>query len=308
MRLSKPALFELLGYTPHAGQLAVHRSMAPRRVLACGVRWGKSTVAVMEATAALLNPSEHTLGWSVAPTYELARLVFDRVVWNLETYFRHRIKELDLREHRLVVINFGGGRSELRGKSTDNPTSLLGQGIDFVIVDEAARMKAEIWFEHLSQRLLDRRGWALLISTPHGRDWFWRLYRRGQKSRDRAFESWSSPTWANPHLDRALVEAERARVTDDVHRETYGAEFLGLDPEPCDRCHGPDPKVAGCVILEGDEELPVCRRVRGHVDKETGHTLMTCWSDGSPYISIIRLYPRREPVPLPFTKDVVRVG
>jgi hypothetical protein len=41
-RLSKRALFEHLGYEPHAGQQAIHDSKAPRRVVACGVRFGKS--------------------------------------------------------------------------------------------------------------------------------------------------------------------------------------------------------------------------------------------------------------------------
>ena len=48
LRLSKAALFRDLGYTPHPGQLDVHRSSAPRRVVACGVRWGKTVAAAME--------------------------------------------------------------------------------------------------------------------------------------------------------------------------------------------------------------------------------------------------------------------
>ena len=51
VRLNKPALFQQLGYEPHAGQLAVHRSKAKRRVLACGVRWGKTWVGVRRACA-----------------------------------------------------------------------------------------------------------------------------------------------------------------------------------------------------------------------------------------------------------------
>ena len=44
------AFFHDLGYTPHPGQLPVHQSKAPRRVLACGVRWGKTRVAAWEVT------------------------------------------------------------------------------------------------------------------------------------------------------------------------------------------------------------------------------------------------------------------
>jgi hypothetical protein len=33
-----------------------------------------------------------------------------------------------------------GGQSEIRAKSADNPISLLGEGLDWVVVDEAARV------------------------------------------------------------------------------------------------------------------------------------------------------------------------
>ena len=55
-RLEKTELFRFVGYEPHEGQLEVHLSKAPRRVLACASRWGKSTCAAMEAVAALLAP------------------------------------------------------------------------------------------------------------------------------------------------------------------------------------------------------------------------------------------------------------
>ncbi|NOT30133.1 MAG: hypothetical protein HOP15_06775, partial [Planctomycetes bacterium] len=89
-RLDKLALFEDLKYRPHEGQLAVHRSKALRRVLACGVRWGKSTCASMEAVAAILEPRESSVGWVVGPTYDLAHLVYRQSVAFLEKHLPHR--------------------------------------------------------------------------------------------------------------------------------------------------------------------------------------------------------------------------
>ena len=51
-RLDKRALFEDLGYEPHEGQREIHLSSAPRRIVACGVRWGKTLCAAMEGLAA----------------------------------------------------------------------------------------------------------------------------------------------------------------------------------------------------------------------------------------------------------------
>src|SRR5262245_57579200 len=164
--LDKKALFSDLGYEPHEGQRAVHLSPASRRVLACGVRWGKTRCAAMEGLAAAMQPAERSMGWVVAPTYDLADKVFREIVIIAAEKLRHRIETLKEHEKRLVLRNMGGGLSEIRGKSSDNPVSLLGEGLDFVIVDEAARMKPQIWENHLSQRLIDKQGWALLISTP----------------------------------------------------------------------------------------------------------------------------------------------
>ena len=151
-RLSKRALFEHLGYEPHSGQREIHESKAPRRIVACGVRWGKSLCAAMEGLAAAMEPRERSIGWIVAPTYDLSERVFNQIVLIAASHLRHRIVELKDHEHRLVLRNLGGGLSEIRGKTADNPISLLGEGLDFVIVDEASRLKPAIWENYLSQR------------------------------------------------------------------------------------------------------------------------------------------------------------
>jgi hypothetical protein len=224
-RLNKAAFFRALRYEPHPGQREVHASRAPRRVLACGVRWGKSRAAAIEALTAAMEPKERSMGWVVAPTYDLADKVFREIVIIVAEHLRHRIVSLKENEKCLVLRNMAGGISEIRGKSADNPVSLLGEGLDWVIVDEAARMKPLIWESHLSQRLIDKKGWALLISTPRGKGWFYDAFRRG-KGQDPHYESWNYPSSSNPHLDAALIEAERARLPERVYRQEYGGEFL----------------------------------------------------------------------------------
>ena len=223
--IDRKALFADLGYVPHERQREVHESTAPRRVLACGVRWGKTLCAAMEALAAALEPRDRSFGWVVAPTYDLADKVFRELVVLAAEHLRHRIVALRESDRRLVLRNLGGGISEIRGKSADNPVSLLGEGLDFVIVDEAARMKPAIWEGHLSQRLIDRKGWALLISTPRGKGWFYEMFRRGQGD-DADHASWNLPSWTNPHLDRELIEAERDRLPERVFAQEYEGRFI----------------------------------------------------------------------------------
>ena len=223
--IDKKAFFDDLGYTPHPGQAKIHDSQASRRIVACGVRWGKTLCASMEGLAASMAPRRRSVGWVVAPTYDLCDRVFREIVMIAAEHLRHRIITLKENERRLVIRNMAGGLSEIRGKSADNPVSLLGEGLDWVIIDEAARLKPAIWEGHLTQRLLDRAGWGLLISTPSGKGWFHDLFRRGQGA-DPAFESWNSPSWDNPRLSREQIEAERDRLPQRVFCQEYEAKFI----------------------------------------------------------------------------------
>src|SRR2546426_8723800 len=89
--LNKRALFRDLGYTPHPGQAEIHASTASRRVVACGGRWGESLFAAMEGLAAAMEPKERSIGWLVAPTYELNDKIYPEMVIIVAQHLRHRI-------------------------------------------------------------------------------------------------------------------------------------------------------------------------------------------------------------------------
>ena len=120
-RLKKSAFFQDLEYEPHPGQEGVHQSQAPRRILACGVRWGKTLCAAMEGLAAAMAPAERSVGWVVAPTYDLCDRVFREMQFKAARHLRHRIVVMRDSERRIVLRNMAGGESEIRGKSADNP-------------------------------------------------------------------------------------------------------------------------------------------------------------------------------------------
>jgi len=226
LELDRDALFAQLSYVPHEGQELVHRSRAKRRVLVAGTRTGKSLCAAMEAIAAAMEPKKRSMGWCVGPTLELADKVYREIVIVAAEHLKHRIVELKQHEKKLVLRNLGGGLSEIRAKTADNPVSLLGEGLDWLIVDEAARLKPAIWNSFLSQRLIDKDGWALLISTPKGKGWLFDMWKRGQDGKDPDYESWRLPSWTNPYLKKELIEAERERLPAAVFAQELAAEFI----------------------------------------------------------------------------------
>ena len=140
---------EVFAYEPHEGQRQFHDSTKRFRILACGSRWGKSKAVAMEALWDIFKDSNRR-GWIVAPTYELAAKVFRYVIESMtarpETsnlILRHSDREMFLQTKIL---------SELKGKSADNPDSLLGEALDFVIVDEAPSISREVWEIYLQPR------------------------------------------------------------------------------------------------------------------------------------------------------------
>jgi len=287
----------MLGYVPHPGQVLFHRSPARTRILICGVRWGKSSAGAAEAVAALMTPAENSIGWTVGPTLDLADRIFSRVVDMVQAHLAHRVVEHSPRERKLVLRNLGGGLSEIRGKSADRPVTLLGEGLDWLIADEVSRLPSTIWEEHLAQRLIDKKGTAILISTPRSdATWLYRLFRRGQGHRDPEVESWSFPSWDNPHLDRETIEAQRSHIGDDEFREIYGGEFVNMPIEECELCHGPSPDIPGSILVDGPGDFGACPECGFLVDAD-GHSVVSLTPDGVPSLHVVVLEDRAKSVP-----------
>ena len=178
-----------------------------------------------EAIAAALEPRKRSMGWVVGPTYELAEKVYREITMIAAEHLRHRIVTLRENDKKLVIRNMGGGLSEIRAKSADNPISLLGEALDFCILDEASRLKPTIWDSFISQRLIDREGWVLAISTPRGQNWFYDMWRRGEQG-DPDYECWNFPSWNNPYLRKELIDAERERLPARVFSQEYEARWV----------------------------------------------------------------------------------
>ena len=91
---------------------------------------------------------------------------------------------------------------------------------------EAAFMEPRAWSEVIRPMLLESQGGALFLSTPFGRNWFWRIFQQG---RDPALTDWCSfhfSSWDKPIIPDSELEAVRQTTPERVWREEYLAEFL----------------------------------------------------------------------------------
>lgn len=200
---------------PHPAQQVIHDSPARFRVVDAGRRFGKTRLGVMECLGVA---SQGGRAWWVAPTYKISE-----VGWRPLRRIARRIPGVEIRQVDREVILPNGGAVSVR--SADNPDSLRGEGLDFVVMDEAAFNKPEAWAEALRPALSDRKGRALFISTPRGRNWFWDLWMRGQRG-EHDYQSWRYTTYDNPHIDPAEIDAAKRELPELIFRQEYLAEFI----------------------------------------------------------------------------------
>lgn len=209
-----------VGHLLHPKQQQVQQEFRDHRfgVLVAGRRWRKTSLGVL---LCLDVASQGGRAWWLAPIYEQAM-----IGWRMMTPLARQIiasgVALEIREGD-HSINFPNG-GVIRVRSTDNPDSLRGEGLDLAVCDEAAMMKETVWTEALRPALSDRQGKALFISTPKGRNWFWRLYSDAE-TRD-GWARWQFPSWTNPGLARPEIDQARQELPSRVFQQEYAAEFL----------------------------------------------------------------------------------
>lgn len=280
-------VYDDLEWDPHPGQEEVVSNPARNRLVAAGRRWGKSDVGGHELVpeALLTYGQQHTLKsmgkrrefWVVGPEYSDSEKEF-RVLYN-------NLSKLEVPFDRPGTYNdpLGGnmhislwnGTFQVHAKSAKHPETLVGEGLHGVILSEAAKLKASVWFKYIRPTLADFDGWSLMTSTPEGKNWFYDMWKIGQDPKRPDWMSWRYPAWRNPyvyktptsteHVKRmqSLLDNDRAGLGLFALRETFGLEIddeimgmLGdLTPESFNQEIGADfTEFVGRVFKEFDEE------------------------------------------------------
>jgi hypothetical protein len=102
------------------------------------------------------------------------------------------------------------------------------------------------------------------------------------------------PTSENPFINKEVIEAERARLGEELFAQQYDARFGG-PPEPCVKCGGPSPHVNGLAVEFEGRPLAKCTLCGMAVDRN-GKTKVGLRPDGEPFLSILHIV--RGPIPL----------
>ena len=208
------------------------------QVCAAGRRFGKSFYAAYKlyeaGSATTKMRSDGTeidllneVVYYVSPTFKQGR----ENLWNVMMDIGHQAGIIEGIRQNEGEIKLTNGRI-IRFKGADDPDSLRGVGLHYVVMDEYAFMKPSVW-EYIIRPALGRaEGGALFIGTPAGKNHFYRMYSAAENGLDpssgKPSDDWAAfqfRTTDNPHLTRNEIKSMTDGMSKDAVKQETEASF-----------------------------------------------------------------------------------
>ena len=207
-----------LNVTLHDAQMEIFTSEKRFKIASCGRRFGKSYLAAWVLIIKALQSTSKDVFY-VAPTFQQAK----DILWSiLKSIGKDVIKAAHENTATLTLIN----DRKIYLKGSDRPDTLRGVGLAYVVMDEYASMKQEVWEMILRPTLADIKGGALFIGTPAGKNHFYQLWLDAQKEEyKKEWEAFQFNSTDNPFLDPLEIEAARNTMSTQAFRQEFEATF-----------------------------------------------------------------------------------
>ena len=198
-------------------QQEVWEDTARFKIVAAGRRTGKSRLAAwMLIVNALQADKGHV--FYVAPTQGQAR----DIMWQTLLELGHPvISGSHINNLQIKLIN--GATISLKG--ADRPETMRGVSLKFLVLDEYADMKPDVFEQILRPALTDQKGCAMFIGTPMGRNHFYELYKYGELGSDETYKTWHYTSYDNPLLDAEEIDIAKKSMSSYAFRQEFMASF-----------------------------------------------------------------------------------
>ena len=187
------------------------------KVVAAGRRCGKSRLAAITLFLRALDDGPGQV-YYVAPTQGQAR----DIMWDTLLEMGHSfIASKHINNLQIELIN--GAKISLKG--ADRPETMRGVALKYVVLDEYADMKPEVFEQILRPALSDYKGDGLFIGTPMGRNHFYDLVTLATLGELDDYKAWHFTSADNPLLDPAEIEIARKTLSSFAFRQEFEASF-----------------------------------------------------------------------------------
>jgi len=213
-----------LNFSLHKGQMEVFNDPHRFKIVVAGRRWGKTRLSAISAIIEALkdtNEAGYDLKgknvYYIAPTFDQAK----RNIWEyLKEFGKDIITGVHENSGAITILN----KCKIEVKGADRPDTLRGVGLRYVILDEYADMKPQVWETIIRPTLTDVKGKALFIGTPKGKNHFYELYLDALNNPD-TYSTFQYKTTDNPTLPQDEVEVARTSLSSDAFRQEFEANF-----------------------------------------------------------------------------------
>lgn len=198
-------------------QQEVWQNPARFQVIAAGRRTGKSRLAAWKLIVKGLQAKSGTVFY-VGPTQGQAR----DIMWQLLLELGHSvIKNVHVNNLEITLIN----DIKIRLKGADRPETMRGVSLYYLVLDEYADIRPDVWEQILRPALADLKGEALFIGTPMGRNHFYDLFKYAELSGDPDYKAWHFTSYDNETLDPKEIEAAKKSMSSYAFRQEFMASF-----------------------------------------------------------------------------------
>ena len=154
----------------------------------------------------------------VAPTQGQAR----DIMWQTLLELGHPvISGSHINNLQIKLVN--GATISLKG--ADRPETMRGVSLKFLVMDEYADMKPDVWEQILRPALADQKGSAMFIGTPMGRNHFYELYKYAELGDDETYRGWHFTSYDNPILDPSEINMAKKSMSSYAFRQEFMASF-----------------------------------------------------------------------------------
>ena len=187
------------------------------KIVAAGRRTGKSRLAAwMLIVNALQAERGHV--FYVAPTQGQARDIMWQTLLELGNPV---ISGSHINNLQIKLVN--GATISLKG--ADRPETMRGVSLKFLVLDEYADMKPDVFEQILRPALADQKGCAMFIGTPMGRNHFYDLYKYAELGDDETYKAWHFTSYDNPILDPNEIDTAKKSMSSYAFRQEFMASF-----------------------------------------------------------------------------------
>jgi predicted phage terminase large subunit-like protein len=154
----------------------------------------------------------------VAPTQGQAR----DIMWQTLLELAHPVvTNAHINNLQIKLVN--GATISLKG--ADRPETMRGVSLKFLVMDEYADMKPEVFEQILRPALADQKGAALFIGTPMGRNHFYDLYKYAELEDDESYTAWHFTSYDNELLDPDEIDLAKKSMSSYAFRQEFMASF-----------------------------------------------------------------------------------